>query len=192
MRVQNRRGLLRRSRRCRIDAPSDASPDRNRSSIPKGRYRADCRCARQSSRNEHRRNKCASSYGGGLRIGSGRGWAWVLPLLLRLARVWSGGPRPRISKARADWSSARGRSRLLNNARKARNRLVVDGRRLRLSRLLPDDPREVSTGQDGQQTIIHGPDQRPALCAALSIQPPISYDHHPRCNRRRGRSAKAP
>ena len=40
--------------------------------------------------------------------------------------------------------------RLLNHARKVRDRLFVDDRRLRLSRL-PDDPREVSTGQDGQE-----------------------------------------
>jgi len=40
--------------------------------------------------------------------------------------------------------------RLLNHARKVRDRLFVDDdRRLRLS--LPDDPREVSTGQDGQE-----------------------------------------
>jgi len=45
------------------------------------------------------------------------------PLLLRLARVWSGGPR-----ALQD-------SRPLNNARKVRNRLFVDGRRLRLAGL---------------------------------------------------------
>ncbi len=56
MRARNPRGLLRRSRWCRTDASLDASLDRNRSSIPTDRYRADCRRARQSSRHEHRRS----------------------------------------------------------------------------------------------------------------------------------------
>jgi len=47
-------------------------------------------------------------------------------------------------------------SRLLNNARKVRNHLFVDGRR----RLGPDDPREVSTGQDGQKAGCHTPSNR--------------------------------
>jgi hypothetical protein len=53
---RNPRGHRRRSRWCRTDVRLDASPDRNRSSIPTDRYRADCRRARQSSRREHRRN----------------------------------------------------------------------------------------------------------------------------------------
>jgi hypothetical protein len=65
-------------------------------------------------------------------------------------------PRPRISKGPARiGSSARGRSRLLNNARKVRNRLFVDRRRLRLSRL-PDDKRGAmphqSASRSGTQT----------------------------------------
>jgi hypothetical protein len=56
MRARNPRGLLRRSRWCRTDVRLDASLDRNRSSIPTDRYRADCRRARQSSRHEHRRS----------------------------------------------------------------------------------------------------------------------------------------
>ena len=56
MRARNPRGLLRRSRWCQTDVRLDASLDRNRSSIPTDRYRADCRRARQSSRHEHRRN----------------------------------------------------------------------------------------------------------------------------------------
>ncbi len=46
-------------------------------------------------------------------------------------------------------------SRLLNNARKIRNRLFVDGRRLR-----PDDPRQILTGQDGQEAGCHTPSKR--------------------------------
>ena len=66
------------------------------------------------------------------------------PSLLRLARVWSAG-------------TAVQDSRLLNKARKVHNRLFVDGRLL--SRL-PDDPREVSTGQDGQEAGCHVPSKR--------------------------------
>ena len=65
---------------------------------------------------------------------------------LRLARVWSAVP------ALQD-------SRLLNNARKAGNRLFVDGRRrLSLARLL--NLRQVSTGQDGQEAGCHAPSKR--------------------------------
>jgi hypothetical protein len=68
---RNPRGHRRRSRWCRTDVRLDASPDKNRSSIPTDRCRADCRRARRSSRHEHRRSKCASIYGVGLRIGGG-------------------------------------------------------------------------------------------------------------------------
>jgi hypothetical protein len=69
-RARNRRGPPRRSRRCQTDVLSDASPDRSRSSIPTDLCRGDSRCARQSCRREHRRNKCAS-IADGVRIGGG-------------------------------------------------------------------------------------------------------------------------
>jgi len=69
--------------------------------------------------------------------------------LLRLARVWG----PTLWPALQD-------SRLLNNARKVRNRFFVDGRRRRWLSRLPDDPREVSTGQDGQEGGSHAPSKR--------------------------------
>ena len=69
------------------------------------------------------------------------------PLLLRLARVWSGGPR------------ALHDIHLLNNAGKVRNRLFVDGRRLRFAGLL--NLRQVSTGQDCQETGCHTPSKPP-------------------------------
>jgi hypothetical protein len=67
--------------------------------------------------------------------------------LPRLARVWG-----HALAALQD-------SRLFNNARKVRNRFVDGRRRLWLSRL-PDDPREVSTGQDGQEAGCHAPSKR--------------------------------
>jgi len=50
-------------------------------------------------------------------------------------------------------------SRLLNNARKVRNCLFVDGRR-RFSLAGLPNLRQVSTGQDGQETGCHTPSKR--------------------------------
>jgi hypothetical protein len=50
-------------------------------------------------------------------------------------------------------------TRLLNDTRKVRDRLLVDDRGLRLSRL-PGDLRQVSTGQYRQEAGCHGPSKR--------------------------------
>jgi hypothetical protein len=68
-------------------------------------------------------------------FGSAAGKLGHGPSLLRQAFIWR--------------ATARQDSRLLNNPRKVRNRLVVDGRRLSLAGL--PDFRQVSTGQDGQE-----------------------------------------
>jgi hypothetical protein len=56
-----------------------------------------------------------------------------------------------------------------NHQRKIRDRLFADDRSLRLFRL-PDDPRQVSTGQDCHETGCHTPSKRTLHQQAI-IQP---------------------
>ena len=69
-----------------------------------------------------------------------------------------GPSRPGPAGARCGAGSALQDSRLLNHAHKVRHRLFVDGRRLRLSRLL--DFGQVAAGQDCQEAGCHGPSKR--------------------------------
>ena len=63
----------------------------------------------------------------------------------------------RLAAVRRDGSALQD-SRLLNNARKIRNGLFVDGRRFRLSRL--PDFRQVSSGQDRAEAGCYGLSKR--------------------------------